>query len=115
MARTRNDVEFFRFGGQLVCILAEVAGMGIFACDKQDRAGRNRFDLCEWEEIHQRSTAGKRDSRCAAGVLSARSAIVVVKLKPHRIVRSGMLRRADRIFRRRASELGPASFANPFE
>lgn len=51
MARSRDDIEFFRLRSQLVGVFTEITGMGPLAGDEQYRTRRNQFDIREWEKF----------------------------------------------------------------
>jgi hypothetical protein len=53
-----HDVEVLRFG-PLVGILAELAGVGLVACDEQHRAWRDRLDVTERVEVRELDVAGQ--------------------------------------------------------
>src|SRR5215207_335605 len=55
----RHDVELLRLGGELVGILAELAGMSLVTRNEQHGTRRDRLDVVERVEVHELDVAGQ--------------------------------------------------------
>ena len=86
MPSARNNVEFLRFGRQLVGVFAELSGMSILTRDEKHGTRRNRLYVCKRVKIHEFNVAAKRRMRCEfwrlafRSIFSPWSAVEIIKL-----------------------------------
>lgn len=70
MAGARNHQQLLGLARELVGLLAEFPGVGVFADDEEHRPGRNRLDIGKWIETHELDVAGQRRVRGEFGRLT---------------------------------------------
>lgn len=70
MAGARNHQQLLGLARELVGLLAEFPGVGVFADDEEHGPGRNRFDIGKRIEIHELDVAGQRRVRSEFGRLT---------------------------------------------
>lgn len=77
MAGARNHQQLLGLARELVGLLAEFPGVGVFADDEERGPGRNSLDIGKWIEVRELDVAGQRRvrgefERLAFGVYSSR-------------------------------------------